>query len=202
MTSQPAGETNLPHPESSNERTDSKQVPEVLPPALEGALETAGLDVSNPDVTRAVQVSAGFFVARGSLPIMPPEILGEYERRFPGLGRKLIDWTEEQRNHRQSLERLRTEGSERRMDRGQLIAGGAALWGLTIAGAVAIFGNPWTATVIAIVAIGGPTAAVWLARTMNTPDKSPRTSSPPAKAPPAKAPPAKAPPRGQNQRHR
>jgi hypothetical protein len=197
MTSESAGETDQPYPESSNDKTASKQVPEVLPPALEGALETAGVDVSNPDVTRAVQVSASFFVARGSLPIMPPEILEEYERRFPGLGRKLIDWTEEQRNHRQSLERLRTERSERRMDRGQFIAGAAALWGLTIAGAAAIYGNPWTAAVIAIVAIGGPTAAIWLARTMNAKDQSPRAPSQPAPPPPAKAP-----PRVQNQRRR
>jgi hypothetical protein len=117
-----------PKPESSKE-ADSKQVPEVLPPALEGALETAGVDVSNPQVTKAIQVSASFFVARGSLPIMPPEILAQYEQEFPGLGYKLVEWTAQQRNHRQSLEKQRTDGSEKRMERGQFIAGGVRFMG-------------------------------------------------------------------------
>ncbi|QPF82629.1 DUF2335 domain-containing protein [Bradyrhizobium genosp. L] len=168
-----AGQSRTPiTPEPSKETASPKereqgQLPEVLPPALEGALETAGVDVSDPQVTKAIQVSARFFVARGSLPIMPPDILAEYEQEFPGLGQKIISWTEQQRTHRQNLERQRTEGSERRMDRGQLIAGGVAVWGLSLATLAAIFGNAWAAGIIAIVAIGGPTSAIWLASTMN-----------------------------------
>ena len=183
MSNQAGGESQQPKPEGSKE-TEPKQLPEILPPALEGALETAGVDVNNPQVTKAVQVSASFFVARGSLPIMPPEILAEYEREFPGLGHKIIDWTEQQRNHRQSLERQRTEGSETRMNRGQLIAGGVAVWGVSLAALVGIFGNAWAAGVIAIVSIGGPTAAIWLARTMNGKTPSPPTTVP-AKMPPS-----------------
>jgi hypothetical protein len=47
------------------------------------------------------------------------------------------------------------------MDRGQLIAGGVAIWGLTIA----VIAGAWSATVgtaIAVVSIGGPIAAIWL----------------------------------------
>jgi uncharacterized membrane protein len=126
-------------------------------------------------------LSASFFIARGSLPIMPPEILAQYDREFPGLGQKLIDWTEQQRNHRQTLERQRTNGSEKRMDRGQIIAGCAAIWGLTLAAAVGIWGNAWAAGVLAIVSIGGPTAAIYLARTMNAPGDKPTAPAPPTK---------------------
>jgi uncharacterized membrane protein len=114
---------------------------------------------------------------------MPPEILAQYEQEFPGLGYKLVEWTEQQRNHRQSLEKQRTDGSEKRMERGQFIAGGVALWGLTIAGLVAVFGNAWAAGIIAIVAIGGPTSAIWLASTMNDKGKSPQPPTAPAKPP-------------------
>jgi uncharacterized membrane protein len=94
----------------------------------------------------------------GLLLLPPPRILAEYEKDFPGLVDRIIGWTEEQRKHRQSLERLQTEGSEKRMNRGQLIAGGLACWGLTMA-VVAGAG-----IAIAVVSIGGPTAAIWLAR--------------------------------------
>jgi uncharacterized membrane protein len=146
---------------------ESKSIPDLVPPALDGVLEAAGVDLKNPQVTKALEISMSFMVARGSLPLPPADILAEYEREFPGLGQKLIEWTEQQREHRQSLERYRAEGSERRMDRGQLIAASVAITGLLVAGAVGIFGSAWAAGLIAIVAIGGPTAAIWLASTMN-----------------------------------
>jgi uncharacterized membrane protein len=100
----------------------------------------------------------------GSLPLPPPSVLAEYNAAYPGLVDKIVEWTEIQRQHRQALERQTAEGSERPMNRGQLIAATVAIWGLTLAAAVGIFGNPYVATVIAIVAIGGPTAALLLAR--------------------------------------
>jgi uncharacterized membrane protein len=116
--------------------------------------------------------------ARGSLPLPPPALLSEYDRAFPGLVQKIIEWTEEQRKHRHKLEDKVTTGSEKRMDRGQIIAGVVAVWGLTLAAICAIFGNPYAAGVIAIVAIGGPTAAIFLARTGKTqPPASPPTSA-------------------------
>jgi uncharacterized membrane protein len=100
---------------------------------------------------------------RGQLPLPPPPILAEYEKHFPGLCDKLVGWTEAQRSHRQALERQRTDGQEIRMNRGQLIAGGVAIWGLTMA-ALAGAWSPTVGVAIAIVSIGGPTAAIWLAR--------------------------------------
>jgi uncharacterized membrane protein len=161
-----------------NALPESKSIPELVPPALDGVLEAAGVDLKNPQVTKALEISMSFMVARGSLPLPPAEILAEYEREFPGLGQKLIGWTEQQRGHRQSLERQRAEGSEPRMDRGQLIAASVAITGLLVGGAVGIFGSAWAAGIIAIVAIGGPTAAIWLASTMNHKNQLPPSATP------------------------
>jgi uncharacterized membrane protein len=99
--------------------------------------------------------------------------LAEYNATIPGLGDKTVVWTEEQRKHRQSLEKQRTDGSERRMDRAQISAAAIAVWGLTMAAAVGIFGSLYVGIALAIVSIGGPTAAIWLARGMNQKASSP-----------------------------
>jgi uncharacterized membrane protein len=146
---------------------------EVIPPGLDTVLRTAGINPT-PEVTKAIEISLMMF--RGSLPLPPPPILSEYEKAFPGLTNKIIGWTEEQRTHRQALERQRTDGAERRMDRGQYIAAGVALWGLTMAALAGVWSAP-VGIVIAIVAIGGPTAAIWLARNGGQP-KLPNPSKP------------------------
>jgi uncharacterized membrane protein len=124
-------------------------------------------------------------VATASLPLPPSIILEEYEKSFPGLGTKIISWTEEQRRHRQGLERQRTEGAERRMDRGQMIAAGVAIWGLTLAAAVGIFGSSYVGIALAVVSIGGPTAAIWLAKGMNQKAPTPAVFPTPRAAEPA-----------------
>jgi uncharacterized membrane protein len=121
-------------------------------------------------------------VATGSLPVPPASILVEYEQAFPGLGTKIVTWTEEQRKHRQGLERQRTDGAESRMNRGQLIAAGVALWGLTLSAAVGIFGSPYVGIALAVVSIGGPTAAIWIAKGMN--QKAPTGLTPTKNTPP------------------
>jgi uncharacterized membrane protein len=146
---------------------------EVIPPGLDSVLRTAGIDPT-PELTKAIEISLMMF--SGSLPLPPPPILAEYEKAFPGLVLKIIKWTEEQRSHRQALERQRTSGSENRMDRGQYIAGAVAIWGLTMA-AVAGIWSTFVGVVIAIVAIGGPTAAIWLARTTKPSPSPPKMSS-------------------------
>lgn len=113
---------------------------------------------------------------RGQLPLPPPSILAEYEQHFPGLCEKVVGWTEAQRTHRQTLERQKTDGQEKRMNRGQIIAGAVALWGLTMATIAAAWSTP-AAIAIAIVCIGGPTAAIYLAR--NTNQQTPQPTRPP-----------------------
>jgi uncharacterized membrane protein len=115
----------------------------------------------------------------GSLPLAPPPILKEYQSIKPELVDKLIEWTEKQATHRRDLERIRTERSENRFDRGQKIAASVALGGLILAAGEGILGNPWVAAIIAVVAIGGPTAAIIMARNMRT-QQTPTSPTPPA----------------------
>ena len=75
-----------------------EHLPDILPRVLDGALRSAGLDISDPKISRAVEVT--MMVASGPLPLPPPDILEAYETRFPGLVDRFIGWTEEQRQHR------------------------------------------------------------------------------------------------------
>jgi hypothetical protein len=70
-------------PPSGLPSPELKQRPELVPAALDGVLEAAGIDRSDPQVTKALEISMSFMVARGSLPLPPAEILAEYEKEFP-----------------------------------------------------------------------------------------------------------------------
>jgi uncharacterized membrane protein len=152
---------------------------DLLPPGLDKALRTAGVDPQDPNVTKTLDISLNLMMARGSLPLPPPALLSEYDRAFPGLVGKIIEWTESQRSHRLKLEKQVTDGAERRMDRGQFIAGATALCGLGMATICGIIGNPFVACTIAIVAIGGPAAAIVLAaRSEKTQSSKPSVTAP------------------------
>jgi uncharacterized membrane protein len=168
-------------PATSTNSVAPSKPQEVIPPGLDTVLRTAGIDPT-PEVTKAIEISLMMF--RGSLPLPPPPILSEYEKTFPGLTEKIVAWTEEQRIHRQALERQRTDGAEKRMDRGQYIAGGVAIWGLTMAAVAGVWSAP-VGVVIAIVAIGGPTAAIWLARSGGQPQSPPPSNVPKGSKPKA-----------------
>jgi uncharacterized membrane protein len=149
---------------------------EMVPPSLDKALRTAGVDPRDPDVTKTLGITLSMMMASGSLPLPPPDILASYEKACPGLVEKLITWTEEQRKHRMEIERLVITGAEARMNKGQLLGVSVAIVGLCLATFVGIFGNPYVGAVIAIVAIGGPTAAIYLARggTVSSPPQQPQ----------------------------
>lgn len=142
---------------------------EILPPSLDKALRTAGVNLQDPDVTKTLEISLKMMMARSSLPLPPPAVLSDYNKEFPGLVDKIVLWTEEQRQHRMILENQVTTRAENRMDRGQLIAAGVAVIGLCLAALVGIVGNPYVAAAIGVVSTGGPTAAVYLARGDMTP---------------------------------
>jgi uncharacterized membrane protein len=145
-------------------------MPDGLPPALDNVLRSSGIDPNNPDVVRTAELTLQ--ITSLSLPLPPPEVLSEYERSFPGLVNRLIAWTDEQRKHRFRLEARRAEREERRLDRAQIFAAIISIVGLALSAyvstAASSFGyavSNWIVPcVIAVVAIGGPTAAVYLAR--------------------------------------
>lgn len=153
---------------------------EIVPPALETALRQIGVDPRDPNVSKALEISLTMMFS-GSLPLAPPPILKEYASIRPELVDKLVEWTEKQADHRRDLERLRTQGSEKRQFRAQWIGAVVALGGLVLAAYVGHYSAP-TAIAIALVAIGGPTAAIWLAHNMRRPEppKPPTAPIPPA----------------------
>lgn len=154
--------------------------PEIIPPALDSVLRSAGIDPRDPNVSKALEVSLTMMFA-GSLPLAPPPILKEYQNIKPELVDKLVGWTETQSAHRRELEKTRVDRSENRLDRGQWIAATVALGGLFLATIEGILGNAYVAGVMAVVAIGGPTAAIWLARNVRgqPPAPPPTTPTPP-----------------------
>lgn len=142
----------------------SPHLSEGIPAPLERALREAGVNTHDPEVQRTLQViSVSSIVARGTLPLPPPQLLAEYQQVLPDLPQRLINWTETQSAHRRELELLKAEGQERRMNRGQWGALAVSLIGLVIAGVVGVYGNGITASFIALFSVGGPAAAVLLA---------------------------------------
>jgi Cu/Ag efflux pump CusA len=104
-------------------------------------------------------------------------MLHAYDEYKPGMGMEVVEWLKDQTRHRQGLERNRTDGSERRLNRSQIFAFVIAMVGLVIA-AIASYWSTFVAAVIAIVAVGGPSAASILARLID-----PRTGRLPTQPP-------------------
>jgi hypothetical protein len=90
-------------------------------------------------------------------------MLAEYRDVIPDLPERIVYWTETQAEHRRSLERARADGAEARMNRGQWGALIVAMVGIAASAIVGMFGNPFVASILAVVSVGGPTAAVVLA---------------------------------------
>jgi hypothetical protein len=68
-----------PKGKKKKEQTPKPPLPgavEILPPGLNSALRTAGIDPTNPEIFRAVEISLTTMFS-GALPIAPPQILNE-----------------------------------------------------------------------------------------------------------------------------
>ena len=187
MSDQGSSESNgeKPKPPSKpNETRDDPVRQVIVPPDLESVLRNVGLDPKDPNVSKALEISLTMMFS-GSLPLASAPILKEYGNIRPELIDKLVEWTELQSSHRREMERKRTEGSERRLDRAQLIGAVVATGGLVLAATAGNYSAP-TAIAIALVAVGGPTAAIWLAHNMrrSPPPVPPTPPSPPSKPKP------------------
>lgn len=111
------------HPESAGDDPESLDPGVVHGPAARGKEHQGG-------TFRALLVSK----LERMLP--DPEELARYEQHFPGLGHKIVNWTEEEQLHRRSLERRSVDGAFRLAGRGQLLA---FLWAAgALAAAVAL----------------------------------------------------------------
>ena len=101
----------------------------------------------------------------GQGPLPSPAILREYGAINPELPTLVVRQFVAQSTHRMELETLVTHGSERRMNRGQIFTFAVTAFGLGLSALVGIHGSALVASILAIVAIGGPTTAFVLART-------------------------------------
>jgi hypothetical protein len=55
---------------------------EIIPTTLDTVLRTAGVDTTDPKVSKVIElISLTMF--RGSLPLPPPEVLVEYNNAYP-----------------------------------------------------------------------------------------------------------------------
>jgi uncharacterized membrane protein len=70
-----------------------------------------------------------------------PEELARYQRHFPGLGERIVSWTEEELLHRRSLERRTVDATLRLASRGQALAFVWATAALLIAAGLALEGK-------------------------------------------------------------
>lgn len=141
-----------------------------LEQAIHHLEELGDTEADAPRVQALLRLVARYF--RG--PIPPAEMLAEYDRIQPGLAKQIIGWTEKQQSHRQHLEIVTTQGSERRQDRSQTYAFVVAVAGILGAATVGIFGNWVAAAFIVVACVGGPaTASIlarWLDRSLPSPD--------------------------------
>jgi hypothetical protein len=129
---------------------------EVIPQVLDAALRAAGVDTQDPKVSLAISV----LLFSAQLQVMPPDWL----TADPQLRERFIQWTADQHQHRHHLEKMKTERSESRLDKAQIFTFIIAFSGLVGATLTAVLAHAqWASAILAVAAIGGPTAATILA---------------------------------------
>jgi uncharacterized membrane protein len=88
--------------------------PQVVEP---GVLERA----AERGAERAVAEFRSISVERQSM-LPDPEELARYQAHFPGLGERIVNWTEDELDHRRTLDRRAVDASLRLASRGQRFA--------------------------------------------------------------------------------
>ena len=142
---------------------DNSPEPSSLTPA-----EPTDAIEERPDDQGATQVvHEEYYHARSYQgPLPSPEVLAEFDEVVPGLAERIVVAWETQTAHRQSLEVGAVGRSDRRKDRAQIFSFATSIAGVIAAGLVGVHGH-WSAAIgIAAVAVGGPGAALYLARSL------------------------------------
>ena len=102
-------------------KIDASALQDLEPEVLETIELVLAQANENPEQIKRLKAELKYSSYRGSF--APAEIIKEYEAAFPGAGKWILDQTAAQGERRHALEKIQVEGSERRMGRGQLIAG-------------------------------------------------------------------------------
>jgi hypothetical protein len=79
-----------PNPREPTLERPSPDKAEIIPPALDSVLRTAGIDTRDPNVVRALEISLTTMFS-DALPLLPPRILKEYHSVHPGLIDKIVE---------------------------------------------------------------------------------------------------------------
>ncbi|MEL6516327.1 MAG: DUF2335 domain-containing protein [Pseudomonadota bacterium] len=108
-----------------------------------------------------------YYIEGFASPLLPPEVLQRYGNVIPGLDKKLVEWAEAETQHRRALDREAFDEAKKLRNRSSLLGPIVSIVGLILAALVTMVNDSWTGTatasVIAIVAVGGPFAARILA---------------------------------------
>jgi hypothetical protein len=140
---------------------------------IEALREFLGVDVTqDTDEVRALILQRTMSISHS--PYSSPAMLDEYVKRgFPEMPAKIVDATDGQTKHRQDLERLVTERTQRRQDRAQLGSQIIGIIGVVLSLLAGWYNVPASICVTGIiVSIGGPNAATVIGRLMDHFNKS------------------------------
>jgi uncharacterized membrane protein len=101
-------------------------------------------------------------------PFPPAELISDLENARPGAGQFLLDLTERQTIHRQTLENLQVSGQEKRMGRGQIFGFVIGTLSILAGPLVIILTNSWPGmwggVFITAIGVGGVTVAKMVTR--------------------------------------
>jgi uncharacterized membrane protein len=119
------------HPERRRAPTD--QPPQAIEPEVLEQAAARGAEI-------AVEEFRSISVERQSM-LPDPEELARYQRHFPGLGERIVSWTEDELLHRRSMDRRAVDASIKLASRGQALAFIWALGALITAAVLALEGK-------------------------------------------------------------
>ncbi|MGO9485384.1 MAG: hypothetical protein ACLPX9_12485 [Rhodomicrobium sp.] len=151
-------------PTLKEQTSDIDRLAENLPPEILEILykifEKAGEDPAKMSLFAGKIKWSSY---RGDLP--PAEIIGEYEKAYPGSGSWLLDRIATQSNKRLEIAQLQAQGQEDRANRSQWLGFGVAVVGIAVSGIAHIWTGSWLfPSILAVAAIGGPSGVPILAR--------------------------------------
>jgi uncharacterized membrane protein len=119
-----------------------------------------GLENQNVPTEKELETVLKVTAYRGAWP--PASVIKEQEAAHPGAGERLLLSTERQTAHRHAMEKMRVEGQERRMDRGQMFSLAVPICSFFCAAYIAATVNSLYGTIIAVsalvIGVGGPAA--------------------------------------------
>jgi uncharacterized membrane protein len=151
-------------PPSEDSSDGSLAGPTIIPDAEIERLRSLGVDIDDPSIADEIAFIASQ-VSVSESPYPSADILEQYENFRPGLSERIIERIDRALDKSAEQRLLLHDRQERRKDRAQWSAIGISFFGLIVAPLTAYFTDGWVVpSIIAIISVGGPNAAMVLAR--------------------------------------